>query len=269
MTRILTQRKFRFLNDWLLAHNDVQHRHPFNELIPLVQNALADRRLTQDEKDDISWLCQRLSNDTGYTDFVSASMRHLHGILGGIAADGKILPAELKGLQDWLSEHSELRTCWPFDEIDSIVTTVLADQKIDRKEHKSLLELFSGFVESSDKHTLAMAPIKINGTVVGICAVDPAIIFSGKIFCITGASKKYSRADFAELITRMGGVFTNSMSKKVRYLIVGGDGNPCWQYSCYGRKVEAAMTLRQSGINVVIVHENDFHDAVADIGDQK
>ena len=167
--KVINPKELSFLNDWLLAHNDVQHRHPFNELIPLVQKALADGRITQDEKDDIAWLCDRLTDDTSYTDFVSASMRHLHGILGGIAADGKILPAELKGLETWMSEHSELRTCWPFDEIDSIVTSVLADQKIDRKEHKDLLELFSGFVESSAKHLLAATPIKINGTVVGVC----------------------------------------------------------------------------------------------------
>lgn len=54
-------------------------------------------------------------------------------------------------------------------------------------------------------------------------------------------------------------------SKKVNYLVVGGEGNPCWAYACYGRKVEKAVELRRQGHPIVIVHENDFHDAVLDL----
>lgn len=32
----------------------------------------------------------------------------------------------------------------------------------------------------------------------------------------------------------------------------------------YGRKVERAVELRKNGHSIVIVHENDIHDAVAD-----
>ncbi len=51
--------------------------------------------------------------------------------------------------------------------------------------------------------------------------------------------------------------------KKVHYVVIGAEGNQCWAYSCYGRKVEKAIKLRKEGVRVVIVHELDFHDAVA------
>ena len=54
----------------------------------------------------------------------------------------------------------------------------------------------------------------------------------------------------------------NSVSKKTNYLIVGDDGNPCWAYACYGRKVEKAINLRKEGAQIIIVHENDFWDEV-------
>ena len=57
----------------------------------------------------------------------------------------------------------------------------------------------------------------------------------------------------------------NSVSAKLDYLIIGADGNPCWAYACYGRKVEKAVDLRKTGSRLLLVHENDFHDAVADI----
>jgi DNA ligase (NAD+) len=43
---------------------------------------------------------------------------------------------------------------------------------------------------------------------------------AGKVFCITGTLSK-SRNDFAEIIEKNGGEFTNSITKKVNYLIVG------------------------------------------------
>lgn len=59
--------------------------------------------------------------------------------------------------------------------------------------------------------------------------------------------------------------FTNNVSKSTDYLVIGAEGNPCWAYACYGRKVEAAVNLRKEGYRIILVHENDFHDAVADI----
>ena len=48
------------------------------------------------------------------------------------------------------------------------------------------------------------------------------------------------------------------------YLVIGAEGNPCWSYACYGRKVERAVELRKEGLRIMIVHERDFHDALVD-----
>ena len=70
--------------------------------------------------------------------------------------------------------------------------------------------------------------------------------------------------EFSKLIKQLGGEVMNSVSAKLDYLIIGADANPCWAYTCYGRKVEKAVELRKSGARLILVHENDFHDAVAD-----
>ncbi len=77
-------------------------------------------------------------------------------------------------------------------------------------------------------------------------------------------STKYKRRELKEIVEQMGGNFTDSMTGKVDYLVVGSEWNPCWAYACYGRKVEAAVSYRKTGRNVQLVHEIDFHDAVAD-----
>lgn len=48
------------------------------------------------------------------------------------------------------------------------------------------------------------------------------------------------------------------------FLVVGADGNPCWAFACYGRKVEMAIDYRKQGCKLLIVHENDFWDAARD-----
>lgn len=130
----------------------------------------------------------------------------------------------------------------------------------------SLLKEFSTeFTSILDSRTIVSPKLTIGGNVVGLCAVCPEITFSDRRFCFTGTSCKYTRSEFSKLIKQLGGEVVNSVSAKIDYLIIGADGNQCWAYACYGRKVEKAVELRKSGARLLLIHENDFHDAVADI----
>lgn len=259
----INDKEIGFLEVWLDDHRINSGRHPFNELFPVVERAVADGVLTEDEKADISWLCNRLTS-AEYFNAATADMQKLHALVAGIASDGEISVEELKGLSAWLSNHEHLKRCWPYDEIESLVTSVLVDKKIDPEEHKVLMHFFSEFVSILDSTTI-VSPAFLEGTnIVGLCAVCPDIAFSDAVFCLTGQSYKYTRSEFEGLIASLGGKTASGVSKKVNYLVVGSDGNPCWAYACYGRKVEKAVELRRAGHSIVIVHENDFHDAVSD-----
>jgi NAD-dependent DNA ligase len=165
-----------------------------------------------------------------------------------------------------LQEHEPLKCCWPYDEIDSLIVGVLKDQKIDAEEHSLLKAFFSEFTSILDDRTITNPVVGDGVSLVGLCAVSPEIEFAASTFCFTGASSRYSRKELVATVERLGGHFAPNVTKGVRYLIVGADGNPCWAYACYGRKVEKAVELRKSGVRVLLVHENDFHDAVADAG---
>lgn len=260
----INEKELSFLSDWVRDCEDVRNKHPFNELIPVVEEALADRILTEDEKLDILWLCEKLSSKSTFYDQVTNDIQRLHGILGGILADGVVTEKELKGLSEWLMVHEDLKTCWPYDEIDSIVTAVMADQRIDESEQKTLQLLFSEFVQIEDDKTITRPPILQGQKISGLCAVSPEIKFENSVFCFTGASSRYERSELKEIVIKFGGKYTNNVAKSLDYLVIGAEGNPCWAYACYGRKVEAAVKLRKEGHKLLLVHENDFHDAVAD-----
>lgn len=249
-----------FLNTWLDDHREVLHRHPFNELAPVVEAAIADGILTSEERADILWLCEKLTSSDYYC-YVTGSMQRLHGIMAGIAADGKITEQELRGLRIWLNDHSHLKTIWPYDEVDSLVTSVMADGIIDDKEHETLLKFFMEFMLLADDVTLT-SPTLNGENIFGICASCPDIEFTDSTFCFTGESPLFKRKLLAQQVAARGGFFVNTVSKKVNYLVVGANGNPNWAYACYGRKIEQAIDLRRKGHTLVIVHENDYHDAI-------
>ncbi|MFC0351843.1 BRCT domain-containing protein [Undibacterium danionis] len=261
---VINETEIDFFMRWLSEHVELANRHPFNELMPVVQTAVQDGILDDEERQDIIWLCEKLKS-TQYYDQVTADIQRLHAVVGGIIADGLISEEELRGLSDWMEDHSHLKTCWPFDEIESLITGVLADKVISPDEHRQLKDFFSEFIALLDDRTITSPLIQEGSAFVGLCAVCPEIEFDGKMFCFTGASNRYSRQELFHVVEQFGGLTSNSVSKKISYLVVGADGNPCWTYACYGRKVERAIELRKAGERLLIIHENDFHDAVADL----
>jgi hypothetical protein len=261
----INQSELRFLQLWLDEHAELRKCHPYSELVPVVANAIGDGVLSEEERADILWLCERLRS-TDYYDKVTADLQRLHAVVGGIAADGHISEAELRGLSDWLAEHEHLKTCWPYDGIETLMTAVLADGTITPQEHVILRDFFSEFTAVLDDRTIVSPSVKQGESLVGLCAVCPEIHFAQEKFCFTGASTRYTRTELASMVKRFGGEVVASLTSTVNYLVIGADGNPCWAYACYGRKVEKAVEMRKAGARLLLIHENDFHDAVADLG---
>jgi NAD-dependent DNA ligase len=261
---MINSSEVQFLRSGLEENKTARKTHPFNELIPAVEIALADGVLTEEEKADILWLCRKLRSAEFY-DEVTTDLQRLHALLGGIASDGVVTEGELRGLSAWLSEHEHLKTRWPYEEVGTFVAGILSQGKIDASEQKLLMQFFSQFLAIHDEKTIVNPAVAANEGNVGLCAVCPEIVFAGRRFCLTGASYRYSRSEFSKVILEAGGEVTNSVSTKLDYLIIGADGNPCWAYACYGRKVEQAVELRKQGSRLLIVHENDLHDAIADL----
>lgn len=253
---------------WCNLHRRFAKRAPFNEIIPLIDQALLDNKLEQEEIEDILWLCNNIIRDSGfnrYYDLITSSIQQLHGILHGILADNALNEVEIEHLCSWIDAHDFLKGTYPFDEIHSLLVSVKQDGIISEDEKNLLKAFFANFVDtraSYNIHEFEIKSLQSQYSISGICAVCPEIIFENKVFSFTGASTRATRSEIAKIIQNMGGIFNNNVTKNTNYLIVGGDGNPCWAFACYGRKVEKAIELRKKGTPIIIVHENDFWDEV-------
>ncbi|MCA9232145.1 MAG: hypothetical protein KDA57_15965 [Planctomycetales bacterium] len=250
------------ISAWLGRHLEFSNRHPFNEVIPRVQAIVADGRIDEEERADLLWLCEKFKTDNQFYDSVTADMQRLHGFLSGIIADSLITEDELSSLAAWIDDHPELRSCWPYDELDSIISMVMEDGKIDPQEHEALMQFFSEFTNSPQRK--AVGSLDRESTVSGVCAMCPEISFDERYFCFTGSSDRSTRDGISEVVTALGGGFHKNLRNDTHYLVIGAKGNPCWAYACYGRKVEDAVQRRRNGQRILIVHEFDFWDAVED-----
>jgi hypothetical protein len=254
---LVNDKELGFLASWINDHQAEHERHPYNEILPILVRSLKDGILDENERADIMYVCENLRS-TSFYDQTAADLQRLHTVLAGIAADNLITETELIGLSDWLSEHEHLRKCWPYDEIDSLIISTLADRRIDEHEQKMLKDFFSEFAHVSTDE-------KPSGfTLPGVCAVSPEIIFQDHSFCFTGESQRMSRDELSETVISRGGRIVSGVSKKLNFLVVGSSGNPCWKYACYGRKIEQAVGLRKEGAPITLVHENDFFDVIAE-----
>ncbi|HUQ69437.1 MAG TPA: BRCT domain-containing protein, partial [Planctomycetaceae bacterium] len=254
------------LESWINSVSEFEHRHPFSEVIPVLTNALSDGYLDSEEQDDLLWLTSQFTSENPKYDAITSDLQRLHGLLEGIIADADINDRELTALRDWIDDHDHLKGCWPYDEIDALVSHVMADHRISPDEHKMLMTFFQDFVKEPGHQVTDTEVDWSELGIRGVCASCPEVDFQGRAFCFTGSSAKCSRWKFIQLVESAGGSFAKSMTRTVNYLVIGSNGNSCWAFSCYGRKVEQAMQLRREGHPIAIVHETDFWDSLADTG---
>jgi len=250
------------LSHWCNFYRKYENRHPFNELFPIIDTAIENGFLAKEETDDIYWLVNKLTNNE-FCDQTNSSMQILHGILHGILADNILTDEEIIKLSDWINEHDYLNGIYPYDEIRSLLKSVLADGVIDEDERDILKAFFSEFIDTTLSYNLnqtELDALKSKYNVNGICTACPEIKFTGASFCFTGASTNSSRNEIKGLIEQAGANYSDSVTKKTDFLVIGDDGNPAWVFACYGRKVEKAIAMRKSGQRISIISEKDFWD---------
>ncbi|WP_298030209.1 BRCT domain-containing protein [uncultured Dysosmobacter sp.] len=252
---------------WCELHSPLRDRHPFSEILPVVEKACSDGIITDDESKDILWLCNNFVDNSSYYDLMTSSIQFLSGLVYGIMADGDLSDKEISTLKSWIDTNNFLAGTYPFDEINSLLYSVLEDKKITFDERNQLMAFFANIIDFTSSLHLKekdFTDLQKKYSISGICAICPEITFNDMTFCFTGESYRATRSEMGNVVKELGGKIRSGVSTKTNYLVVGNAGNPCWAYACYGRKIEEAMQLRKDGSNIIIVNETDFWDAVDD-----
>ncbi|MFH7018707.1 BRCT domain-containing protein [Flavobacterium sp. FlaQc-47] len=227
------------LKNWVTTHKELINRNPFNEFMTIIENTISNKIPLKETIEDLYWLCQKYENDNYFYNPITSDLQILQGICHGILADGIITDKEIYDLQNWLNENEHLNTYYPYDEIRSLIISVLSDNIIDEEERTILMAYFNQFVTIQDsqvRQTIKDKTVDVN--ISGLCTSEPDVTFEGKTFCITGVLQRGNRENLQRDIIKLGGIPTDTISKKTDYLIVGDNGNPAWAFSCYEERLK-------------------------------
>jgi hypothetical protein len=266
LDKVVNEKEINELKKWVVAHNNLIHRNPFNEFMTIIEETISNKIPVVETIEDLYWLCQKYEVDNYYYNAVTTDLQTLQGLCHGILSDGTISNKEIFDLNDWLAENEHLNTYYPYDEIRSLISSIVSDNKIDEEEKLVLKAYFTQFVKLEDTDVQKQIEDETSDiTIAGLCTSEPNVTFFEKTFCITGVLKRGNRETLQNDIRKLGGVPTESITKKTDYLIVGDNGNPAWAFSCYGRKVEKALSLMKEGHTITLIHEFDFADIVDDL----
>jgi NAD-dependent DNA ligase len=177
----------------------------------------------------------------------------LIGLSKGLVADGKIDQTEAEFLHGWLIQCRQANDSPIITNLLEKVDTVLSDGVLDQDEADELLATLHVICgEQSEIGELARP------TRLPINEPLPPINFEGHTFLFTGTCVFGSRKQCHEATEKLGGIIAKGVTKSLDYLVIGSYVSDSWAHENYGRKIEKAMTYRDSGQVLAIVTEDHW-----------
>lgn len=239
------------LHAWCEREAQQAVRAELAELFEAINELLecdAENRLELIE--DIRWMVDQMRGQWKTNDELSSRIQVLQGIFHGILSDGVVNDKEVFLLNRWLLQNGDLWKHYPFSALDALIRDILRDGKVDEEEREQLKAFMADFVDMA-----ASQPEKKTGGVYDDLPEDFRI--QARDFVMTGESSHLDRAWLGEYVVAQGGSYSERVTKRTNYLVVGGLGSHVWVFSRYGRKIETAIKYRQAGLDVKILRDEE------------
>lgn len=93
--------------------------------------------------------------------------------------------------------------------------------------------------------------------------INATIEFSDKAFCFTGKLADLKRVTAEREVRSRGGLIQDRINEQLDYLVVGDVASPGWKFGAYGRKIEQARALQNTGApRPMLISESMFMEAL-------
>jgi hypothetical protein len=192
---------------------------------------------------------------------VSKAIDQLSGICAGILADGVVNEREAEFFGEWVQKYASFEPVWPFTDILSRVERIFADGRCDsdeRKELKTVMEALCGHTQDTVADETYSTTLPFDSP-----APEP-VLFPNRTFTITGRFAYGSRRKVTDAIESRGGVASDlAPNGNSHYLVIGIFASRDWMYTNYGRKIERAVELRESGSGIAIISEEHWKQFIS------
>lgn len=182
-------------------------------------------------------------------------LQSLHGILSGLVCDGHLSDAEIHYLKTWMQENQDLALEYPANIVFRRVHEVLLDDFISDEERLHLTKEIQTLTGNNFFETGAALPEHI----ASVFDDDPHVILDGNLFVFTGEFLWGTRKECIREVEKRGGKAKEHMTNDTNYLVVGTLASPDWIVANFGRKIQRAADMAESGnYNISIIREVDW-----------
>lgn len=196
---------------------------------------------------------QPVNRRLNYRKIEDRQIDELIGMCKMAIGDGHVDMAEVKALLSWLENNQEASDRWPANVLHDRIANILEDGIVDQEEEGELIDLLMQVTGQPIDKTLAQM-----SSTLPLCRPFPEIAFADRNFCLTGKFFYGPRKHCEKAIEELGGHSASSPSGKTDYLVIGMIGSTDWIHSTHGRKIEAAVELRETGKKIRIVSEEHW-----------
>jgi len=180
----------------------------------------------------------------------------LVGIAQGMLCDGELSDSEIAFLTTWLEHNTEISSVWPGNAVYARVRDTLADGGITEEERDYIVVILQQLIGEDDIPDA-------QGHVTQLAFDRTAQVkIPGNLFCLTGDFIYGTKSFCEKAILQRGGFINKTITQKINYLVVGGNGSPEWKHGSYGTKIEKAMEYKANAVPITIVHETQWVKAL-------
>ena len=186
---------------------------------------------------------------------ITRSLNQLMGIVNGVLCDGQLHDSEVHFLSTWLQENEQLKTVYPANIIYRLIREAMSDGVLTQDEKDHLLRSLSEISGNDFWKTGAALP----GNISSVFDDDPTVVFNDNIFVMTGEFMFGTRNACHKATELRGGQTSDNVTKKTNYLVIGSMASPSWIESNFGRKIQKAAEMAESGeFEIAIIRETDW-----------
>jgi NAD-dependent DNA ligase len=200
----------------------------------------------------------QIANQRRAGGFVSA-VDHLLRVSRGFVQDNYLSEEEIRDLAAWLKQHQEVLEEWPGNVIGQRVQQVLAAGIVTEEERAGLQTLLEKAAGARPEVKVALT----QATRLPVEEPPPNVVFQGRSFCFTGDFIFGSREKCLQSVFERGGLCHDKVVTTTDFLVIGTLASPKWAHEVYGRKIEAAVSLKDSGHSLAIISEEQWTECLA------
>jgi hypothetical protein len=181
------------------------------------------------------------------------------GIAKGLLADGIVVEEEGRVLHEWGANHPDALSVWPANLIFSRVQQFFADGRIDAADREELKGILTALVGG----TLTIQLGHEGASTLPLDSPPPAICWHDAVFVFTGKFAYGTRAHCEREVLQRGGIVEPRINCRTSFLVIGTFSSEDWKHTSYGRKIEQAVALRDSGLPLRIVGEDHWANSMS------